>query len=181
MAAVQRLRAGRSASTMAVEVLAARLGGIDAPRDPLSPGFRREPVVLSDNEIRDLLQRARTIAVVGLSDQPDRPSYSVARFLQRAGYRVIPVNPHLRRPVLGEQPYASLRDVKEHVDLVDIFRIPEMVPEVVEDAIAIGADAVWMQLGIVNEEAARRAEQAGLGVVMDRCTAIEHRRLLRGL
>ena len=132
--------------------------------------------MLSDNEIRDLLRRSRTIAVVGLSDQADRPSHSVARFLQQVGYRVIPVNPYLRGPVLGEQPYASLRDVKEHIDIVDIFRIPEMVPEVVEDAIAAGADVVWMQLGIVHEAAARRAEQAGLGVVMDRCTAIEIRR-----
>src|SRR5207253_2730991 len=111
-----------------------------------------------------------------LSDQADRPSHSVARFLQQVGYRVIPVNPYLRGPVLGERPYASLRDVKEHIDIVDIFRIPEMVPEVVEDAIAAGADVVWMQLGIVHEVAARRAEQAGLGVVMNRCTAIEIRR-----
>lgn len=136
--------------------------------------------MLSDSQIADLLQRARTIAVVGLSDRPERPSYSVARFLQQSGYRVIPVNPHLRGPVLGEPSYASLRDVPEHIDVVDVFRIPELVPAVVEEAIAVGADVVWMQLGIVHEEAARRAEESGLGVVMDRCTAIEVRRLLPG-
>jgi predicted CoA-binding protein len=135
--------------------------------------------MLSDNEIRELLQRAQTIAVVGLSDRPERDSNGVARFLQRNGYRIIPVNPNLRGPVLGEQPYASLRDVREHVDIVDIFRRPEYVPQIVEDAIAIGADVVWMQLGITNLAAFQRAKQAGLGVVMDRCMAIEHRRLMR--
>ena len=135
--------------------------------------------MLSDNEIREVLQRAQTIAVVGLSDRMDRDSNGVARFLQRNGYRIIPVNPNLRGLVLGEQPYASLRDISEHVDIVDIFRRPEYLPEIVEDAIAIGADVVWAQLGITNQAAALRARQAGLGVVMDRCTAIEHRRLMR--
>ncbi|HJZ46268.1 MAG TPA: CoA-binding protein [Roseiflexaceae bacterium] len=135
--------------------------------------------MLSDNEIREVLQRAQTIAVVGLSDRMDRDSNGVARFLQRNGYRIIPVNPNLRGPVLGERPYASLRDIREHVDIVDIFRRPEYVPQVVEDAIAIGADVVWTQLGIINRAAAERAKQAGLGVVMDRCMAIEHRRLMR--
>src|SRR5689334_8587977 len=123
--------------------------------------------MLSDNEIRATLQRARTIAVVGLSDRPDRDSFAVARFLQRNGYRVLPVNPKLSARVLGEQPYASLRDIKEHVDIVDVFRRPEFVPEIVDDAVAIGADVVWMQLGIVNTAAAQRARQAGIGVVMD--------------
>jgi len=135
--------------------------------------------MLSDNEIREVLQRAQTIAVVGLSDRTDRDSNGVARFLQRNGYRIIPVNPNLRGLVLGEQPYASLRDIREHVDIVDIFRRPEYLPEIVEDAIAIGADVVWAQLGITSQAAALRARQAGLGVVMDRCTAIEHRRLMR--
>ena len=135
--------------------------------------------MLSDNEIRETLQRARTIAVVGLSDKPDRDSNGVARFLKRNGYRILPVNPNLRGPVLGEQPYASLLDIREHVDIVDIFRRPEYVPQLVEEAIAIGADMVWMQLGIVNQAAALRAKQAGLAVVMDRCMAIEHRRLMR--
>jgi predicted CoA-binding protein len=140
---------------------------------------RGELAMLSDNETRELLQRARTIAVVGLSDRPERDSNGVARFLQRNGYRILPVNPNLHGLVLGEQPYASLREIREHVDIVDIFRRPEYVPQVVEDAIAIGADAVWMQLGVIDRAAAQRAHQAGLGVVMDRCMAIEHRRLMR--
>ena len=135
--------------------------------------------MLSDNEIRDVLQHARTIAMVGMSDRPERDSFAVARFLQRNGYRVLPVNPNLSGRVLGEQPYASLRDIQEHVDIVNVFRRPEFVPPVVEDAIAIGADVVWMQLGIVNPAAAQRAQRAGRGVVMDRCIAIEHRRLMR--
>ena len=135
--------------------------------------------MLSDNEIREVLQRAHTIAVVGLSDRTDRDSNGVARFLQRNGYRIIPVNPNLRGLVLGEQPYASLRDIREHVDIVDIFRRSEYIPQIVEDAIAIGADVVWAQLGLTNRAAYQRAKQAGLGVVMDRCMAIEHRRLMR--
>lgn len=132
--------------------------------------------MLSDAEIKRLLERAQTIAVVGLSDRPDRPSHSIARFLQQQGYRVLPVNPHLRGPVLGEQPYASLRDIAERVDIVDIFRRSEFVAGVVEDAIAIGAGAVWMQLGVIDSAAMRRAEDAGLGAVMDRCIAVEYRR-----
>jgi predicted CoA-binding protein len=134
--------------------------------------------LLSDTEIKAALQRARTIAIVGLSANPLRDSHSVARFLQRNGYRVLPVNPNLRGPLLGEHPYASLREITEHVDIVDIFRRSEFVAGVVEDAVAIGADVVWTQLGVVDEAAARRAEAAGLGVVMDRCTAIEYRRLI---
>ena len=132
--------------------------------------------MLSDAEITRLLERAQTIAVVGLSDRPDRPSHSIARFLQQQGYRVLPVNPYLRGPVLGEQPYASLRDIAERVDIVDVFRRSEFVAGVVEDAIAIGAGAVWMQLGVVDAAAAHRAEDAGLEVVMDRCIAVEYRR-----
>ena len=131
--------------------------------------------MLSDAQIRNLLQRAQTIAVVGLSDRPDRPSHSIARFLQQRSYRVLPVNPYLRGPVLGEQPYASLRDIAEHVDIVDVFRRSEFVAGVVEDAIAIGAGAVWMQLGVIDA-AAGRAEDAGLGVVMDRRIAVKYRR-----
>ena len=134
--------------------------------------------MLSDAEIKSLLQRARTIAVVGLSERPERASHSVARFLQRNGYRILPVNPNLRGPVLGEQPYASLRDIQEHVDIVDVFRRSEFVAGVVEDAIAIGADAIWTQLGVVDQAAARRAEAAGLAVVMDRCIAVVHRLLV---
>src|SRR6476620_3098583 len=149
----------------------------DGPRTART--IEGEPTMLPDNEIKEILQRAHTIAVVGLSDRPDRDSNGVARFLQRNGYRIIPVNPNLRGLVLGEQPYASLRDIHEHVDIVDIFRRPEYLPQIIEDAIAIGADVVWAQLGIINRAAAERARQAGLGVVMDRCMAIEHRRLMR--
>ncbi len=116
--------------------------------------------------------------MVGLSDRADRPSHSVAKYLQSQGYRIIPVNPRLEGPVLGEQPHADLGSVPEHIDLVDIFRRAVDVPPVVGSAIEVGASAVWMQLGIVNEEAAERARQAGLDVVMDRCTAIEHRLLV---
>lgn len=135
--------------------------------------------MLSELEIRDLLHTVRTIAVVGLSDNPSRDSYGVARYLQRNGYRIIPVNPQLRAPVLGEEPYASLRDLPMPVDLVDIFRRSEFVPEIVEEAIAIKAPAIWMQLGVISPEGAARARAAGIGVVMDRCIAIEHRRLMR--
>lgn len=135
--------------------------------------------MLSDNEIRSKLQQARTIAVVGMSDRPERDSFAVARFLQRNGYRVLPVNPNLAGRVLGEQPYASLRDIKEHVDIVNVFRRAEFVPAVAEDAIAIGADVLWTQLGVANQAAAQRAQRAGLGMVMNRCIAIEHRRLMR--
>ena len=129
--------------------------------------------------IEEILATSRVIAVVGLSDQPERPSHSVARYLQGQGYRIVPVNPKLAGPVLGEEPYPSLDAVPEQVDLVDIFRRSIDVPPVVDAAIRVGARAVWMQLGIVHEEAARKAQAAGLQVVMDRCTAIEHRRLLR--
>ena len=135
--------------------------------------------MLADNEIRDLLQKAHTIAMVGMSDRPERDSFAVARFLQRNGYRVLPVNPNLTGRVLGEQPYASLRDIGEHVDIVNVFRRAEHVPQLVEDAVAIGADVLWTQLGVVSPLAARNAKQAGLGMVMDRCIAIEHRRLMR--
>jgi predicted CoA-binding protein len=135
--------------------------------------------MLSELEIRTLLTNARTIAVVGLSDNPSRDSYGVARYLQRNGYRIIPVNPQLQTPVLGEQPYASLRDLPIPVDLVDVFRRSEFVPEIVEEAIAIKAPAIWLQLGVFSTEGAARATAAGISVVMDRCIAIEHRRLMR--
>ncbi|HEU5089378.1 MAG TPA: CoA-binding protein [Roseiflexaceae bacterium] len=134
--------------------------------------------MLADNEIRQVLQKAVTVAIVGMSDRPERDSHAVARFLQRNGYRIVPVNPNLQGPVLGEQPYASLRDVPFHVDIVDIFRSSEFVPDVVEDALAINADVAWMPLGVIHQRAAMRAQAAGLGVVMDRCIAIEHRRLM---
>lgn len=136
--------------------------------------------MMSENEIRNLLRDARTVAVVGMSDNPQRDSNGVARFLKRNSYDIIPVNPSLNDLVLGEQPRASLRDIQGQVDVVQIFRRSEFVPEIVEDAITIGARAIWMQLGVINEAAAARAKEAGLLVVMDRCMAIEHRRLMRG-
>jgi uncharacterized protein len=126
--------------------------------------------------IPEILKSSRTIAVVGLSSNPMRPSNGVAAYLQRAGYRVIPVNPN-ESEVLGEKCYARLEDVPEKIDMVDIFRRPEYVPEIVESAIRVGAKTVWMQEGVVNQQAAERARAAGLEVVMDRCTLKEHRKL----
>src|SRR5437588_4627498 len=127
-------------------------------------------------EIADLLRSVHTIAVIGLSDKPDRPSHHVAAYLQQQGYRIVPVNPALKE-VLGEKAYARVTEIPEKVDLVDIFRKPEAVPEIVEDAIAAGAGAVWMQEGIVHNAAADRARAAGLAVVMNKCMLKEHRRL----
>jgi predicted CoA-binding protein len=115
----------------------------------------------------------KTIAVVGLSNDPARPSYGVARYLQRQGYRIIPINPN-EREVLGARAYPSLREVPVPVDVVDVFRRPEYVPEVVDDAIAIGAPVLWLQQGVIHPQAAQRAQAAGLAVVMDRCIKVEH-------
>jgi len=128
------------------------------------------------NRVAAILGEARTIVVVGLSARRFRPSHGVAEYLQRAGYRIIPVNPKIAE-VLGERSYASLDEVPEPVDIVDIFRRPEHVPAIVEAAIRKGAKTIWMQEGVVHEEAARRAESAGLAVIMDRCILKEHRRL----
>jgi predicted CoA-binding protein len=129
-------------------------------------------------EIPEILANARTVAVVGISDKPERPSYGVASYLLEKGYRIIPVNPMIRE-WKGIKAYGSLREIPagEKVDVVDIVRKSEDVPPIVDDAIAIGARSVWMQLGVVNEEAAAKAEAAGLSVVMDRCMKIEHARL----
>jgi predicted CoA-binding protein len=132
----------------------------------------------SADPITQLLQTSRTIAVVGLSSKRSRPSFGVSQYLQSVGYRVIPVNPN-ESEVLGEKSYASLDDVPEKVDIVDIFRRSELVSEVVEAAVRIGARAVWMQEGVVNEEAAARARAAGLLVMMDHCILKEHRRRIR--
>jgi predicted CoA-binding protein len=126
--------------------------------------------------IEEMLRSYRTIAVVGLSNRRFRPSYGVSEYMQSAGYRIIPVNPH-EREVLGETCYASLDDVPEAVEIVNIFRRSEYVPEIVEAAIRKGARAVWMQEGVVHERAAERARAAGLDVVMDRCILKEHRRI----
>jgi len=128
--------------------------------------------------LRAILNRTKTIAVVGASTDLWRPSFGVTDYLRRVGYRVIPVNPMaLGQSLHGEPFQASLLDIREPVDLVNVFRRPEAIPDVVEDAIAIGAPAIWLQLGIRHKAAARRAENAGMTVVMDRCISVEHRRL----
>jgi len=132
----------------------------------------------SDQQIKDLLQNAHTIAVVGLSSSRIRASYGVSQYMQSAGYRIIPVNPN-EREVLGEKSYARLEDVPEKIDVVDVFRRSEFVPEIVDAAIRVGARAIWLQDGVVDEVAAQRARDAGLFVVMDDCILREHRRLMR--
>jgi len=130
------------------------------------------------SSIPDLLKNTRTIAVVGLSNSPMRPSNGVSEYMKRAGFRIIPVNPN-ETEVLGEKCYARLEDVPEKVDMVNVFRRPEHVPEIVESAIRIGAKSLWLQEGVVHERAAHRAREAGLEVVMDRCILKEHRKLMR--
>jgi predicted CoA-binding protein len=127
-------------------------------------------------QISEILRMGRTIAVVGLSAKRYRPSYGVAEYMQRAGYRIIPVNPH-ETEVLGEKCYPDVESVPGPIDIVDIFRRSEFVPEIVEAAIRKGAKAIWMQEGVIHEEAAHRAREAGLEVVMDRCILKDHRRL----
>lgn len=131
-----------------------------------------------DEDIRALLADTRTIALIGASDRPDRASYGVMKFLQDQGYRVFPVNPQITgEHVHGEYVWRELSQIGEPIDLVDIFRRPQAAGEAVDEAIAAGAKAVWMQIGVINEEAAARAEAAGLKVVMDRCPKIEIPRL----
>ena len=131
-------------------------------------------------KLRRILKENKTIAVVGLSSKWHRPSYFAAKYLKEHGYRIIPVNPG-NDEILGEKCYASLLDIPEPVDVVDIFRRPKDVPPIVDEAIKIGAKVVWMQLGVINEEAAEKARNAGLEVVMDRCMKIEHARLFGGI
>lgn len=126
------------------------------------------------DEIADLLKNAKTIAVVGLSDSPLRPSYGVAAYLQSQGYRIIPVNPSIKG-ALGEKAVASLSEIKEKVDVVDVFRRSEFVPELVDEAIRLKLPAIWMQEGVIDEAAAEKARKAGMVVVMDRCMLKEHR------
>jgi uncharacterized protein len=128
----------------------------------------------SADTILEMLKKYKTIAVVGLSSNPMRPSHGVTEYMQGAGYRIIPVNPN-ETEVLGEKSYARLEDVPERVDIVNVFRRAEEVSPVVESAIRIGAKVVWMQLGIENEEAAEKARAAGLAVVEDACILIEHK------
>ena len=132
----------------------------------------QDPVV-----IREILQSARTIAIVGLSSNPLRPSNYVGFYLQRHGYRVVPVNPN-EREALGEPAYARLSDIPFEVDVVDVFRAPPFVPAVAEEAVAIGARALWLQFGVISGQGAQIAERGGLKVVMDRCIKVEHARNL---
>jgi predicted CoA-binding protein len=127
-----------------------------------------------------ILRETHTIAMVGLSSNPFRPSHFAAIYMLSEGYNVIPVNPR-EQEILGRRCYPSLRDIPEPVDMVDIFRDPGAVPPIVEEAIAIGAKVVWMQLGVINQLAAQRARAAGLEVVMDACVKIEHARFFGGL
>jgi predicted CoA-binding protein len=129
-------------------------------------------------EIRELLVSSRTVAVVGLSERPYRTSHSIARTLQGFGFRIFPVNPNLDGPVLGEEPYASVEEIPEPVDIVDVFRRSEKVMPTARDAVAAGAKALWMQSGVVNEEAATYARENGLTVVMDRCIMVDYASLV---
>jgi predicted CoA-binding protein len=129
--------------------------------------------------IADLLKQSKTIAVVGLTNNPLRPSFGVSSYMQSRGYRIIPVNPNVRNS-LGEKAYASLMDVPEKIDIVNIFRRPEAVPEVVDEAIQLNVPAIWMQEGVVHEAAAEKARKAGIFVVMDRCILKEHLRIGSG-
>lgn len=131
----------------------------------------------SDARVAHLLRSAHRIAIVGLSGNPERPSYNVARYLLEYGYEIVPVNPN-ENEVLGRRAYPRLTNVPQQIDLVNIFRRPSGIPDAVRGAIAVGAFTVWMQLGVVHEEAAAMAENAGLAVVMDRCLMSEHARLV---
>lgn len=136
----------------------------------------------SDADLRRILRSCRTVAVVGLSDQWHRPSFFVAKYLQQHGYRVIPVNPRLAGGrILGEAVHASLDDIGEPVDLVDVFRRSEDVPPIAEQAVRIGAKCLWQQIGVTSEQGDAIARAAGLDSVLDRCTKIEHARLFGGL
>jgi uncharacterized protein len=127
----------------------------------------------ANDPVTEILKTSGRIAVVGLSSRKFRPSHGVAEYLQSAGYRIIPVNPH-ERDVLGEKSYARLENIPEKIDIVDIFRRSEFVPEIVESAIRIGARAIWMQEGVIHPEAAERARRAGVFVIMDSCILKEH-------
>lgn len=141
-------------------------GGCEMPRDNAST-----------DEMDRILKSAKTLAVVGLSSNPDRPSHDVSLYMQAAGYRIIPVNPG-QTEIMGEKAYARVKDIPETPDIVQLFLRPEHIPQAVDDAIAKKAKAVWMQSGIVHNEAAEKARKAGLTVVMNRCMMVEHRRAL---
>ncbi len=131
-----------------------------------------------DDEIKELLQKSKKIAIVGISRKEDRDSFKVAKYLKEHGYQIIPVNP-VYDEVLGEKCYKTLSDIPFEVDIVDIFRRPDAIPPIVDEAIKIGAKAVWMQLGLAHNESAKKAREAGLQVVQSKCIKIEHAKLLR--
>jgi predicted CoA-binding protein len=130
-----------------------------------------------EDQVLELLKKAKIIAVIGLSDDPDKPSYGVSRYLQESGYRVVPVNPQVKQ-VLGEKAYPTLSEAAQHekIDIVDVFRRPDAVPAIVDDVLRLGLPALWLQETVIHEEAAERARQAGVMVVMDRCILKEHRK-----
>ncbi len=132
----------------------------------------------SPTEIKHLLEEARNVAVVGLSEKAYRTSHGIARLLQNWGYRIFPVNPNLTGPVLGEEPYATVEEIPERVDIVNVFRRSEKVLPVAHDAVAAGAKALWLQMGVINEDAVEYAEEHGLTVVMDRCIKVDHASLV---
>jgi uncharacterized protein len=132
----------------------------------------------SAEEIRALLGGSRTVAVVGLSDKPYRTSHSIARVLQDFGFKIFPVNPNLHGPVLGEEPYALVEEIGDAVDIVNVFRRSEKVMPTARDAVAAGAKVLWMQSGVINEEAAAYAKEHGLTVVMDRCIMVDYTSLV---
>ena len=150
-----------------------------------SPTFAPAPAALSTAgayERLRILTTYRTIAMVGLSTDPMRPSHFAAIYMQAEGYDIVPVNPrYAGQTILGQRVYASLAEIPRQVEIVDVFRKPADVPPIADDAIAIGAKVLWLQLGVVNEEAAATARAAGLDVVMDRCVKIEHARFFGGL
>jgi predicted CoA-binding protein len=129
-------------------------------------------------EIKHLLEGSRNVAVVGLSGKPYRTSHAIARALQRFGYKIFPVNPNLAGPILSEEPYATVEEIPEPVDIVDVFRRSDKVLPVARDAVAAGAKVLWLQSGVINEEAASYAEEHGLTVVMDRCIKVDYASLV---
>jgi uncharacterized protein len=137
-----------------------------------------EDMLTKDEELKKLLTETKSIAVVGASPKPWRDSGAIADFLQKKGYKVFPVNPQYQE-VLGMKCYPDLKSIPEKIDMVDIFRNPDDIEPLIDEAIAVGAKSVWMQLGVVNTKAASKAERAGISVVMDRCISVEHRALMR--
>ena len=132
----------------------------------------------SPTEIKHLLEEARNVAVVGLSEKAYRTSHGIARLLQNWGYRIFPVNPNLTGPVLGEEPYATVDGIPERVDIVNVFRRSEKVLPIAHDAVAAGAKVLWLQMGVINEDAAEYAEEHGLTVIMDRCIKVDYASLV---